>query len=120
MAQAILVAGSTLSPIDTFYPAELSDTSYITNSALGTYGGIYNAPANEASQGSPYGVYDYCSMPHPRVSGYELPSDRNAKLVYLEYLQRHQRRTMYNLAPGGEVRACATIQTRRGIIVANQ
>ncbi|KAL7795110.1 histidine phosphatase superfamily [Trichoderma ceciliae] len=102
VAQGILVAGSNLSPVDTFYPIGLNDTSYITNSALGTYGGTYTAPANEASQGSPYGVYDYCSMPHPRVSGYELPDDRHAKLVYLEYLQRHQRRTMYNLAPGGE------------------
>lgn len=104
LAQGVLVAGANLSPVDTFYPPGLNSTSYITSSGLGTYGGIYTAPANEASQGSPYGVYDYCSMPHPRVNGYELPSDRHAKLVYLEYMQRHQRRTMYNLAPGGEVR----------------
>ncbi|UKZ69860.1 uncharacterized protein TrAtP1_010865 [Trichoderma atroviride] len=102
VAQGVLVAGANLSPVDTFYPPGLNSTSYITSSGLGTYGGIYTAPANEASQGSPYGVYDYCSMPHPRVNGYELPSDRHAKLVYLEYMQRHQRRTMYNLAPGGE------------------
>jgi hypothetical protein len=104
VAQGVLVAGANLSPVDTFYPPGLNSTSYITSSGLGTYGGIYTAPANEASQGSPYGVYDYCSMPHPRVNGYELPSDGHAKLVYLEYMQRHQRRTMYNLAPGGEVR----------------
>jgi acid phosphatase len=109
-AQGILVSGANLSPVDTFYPPGLSDPSYITSSGLGTYGGIYKAPANKASQGSPYGVYDYCSMPHPRVSGYELPSDDHAKLVYLEYLQRHQRRTMYNLAPGGEVRSCIVIE----------
>ncbi|KAL6693695.1 histidine phosphatase superfamily [Trichoderma pleuroticola] len=102
LAQGFVVAGSHLSPVDTFYPSGLNDTSYISNSALGTYGGIYSAPANKASQGSPFGVYDYCSMPHPRVNEYQLPNDRHAKLVYLEYLQRHQRRTMYNLAPGGE------------------
>jgi acid phosphatase len=104
LSQFLLASASGLSPVDTFYPAGLNDTSYISNSALGTYGGTYRAPANEASQGSPYGIYDYCSMPHPRVSEYEMPKDRNAKLVYLEYMQRHQRRTMYNLAPGGEVR----------------
>lgn len=102
LSQFLLASASGLSPVDTFYPAGLNDTSYISNSALGTYGGTYRAPANEASQGSPYGIYDYCSMPHPRVSEYEMPKDRNAKLVYLEYMQRHQRRTMYNLAPGGE------------------
>ncbi|KAH6603258.1 histidine phosphatase superfamily [Trichoderma cornu-damae] len=110
LAQGILVAGSALSPVDTFYPPGLNDTSYISNGALGTYGGIYTAPADEPSQGSPYGVYDYCSMPHPRVSGYELPGDGRAKLVHLEYLQRHQRRTMYNLAPGGEPFDCSTFE----------
>ncbi|CAK7230513.1 hypothetical protein SCUCBS95973_007599 [Sporothrix curviconia] len=96
------VVAATMSPVDTFYPAALNDTSYITNSSIGTYGGTYSAPANKLSGGSPYGVYDYCTMPHPRVSEYTMPSDPHAKLVHLEYMQRHQRRTMYNLAPGGE------------------
>lgn len=116
LAQGFVVAGSHLSPVDTFYPSGLNDTSYISNSALGTNGGIYSAPANRASQGSPFGVYDYCSMPHPRVNEYELPNDRHAKLVYLEYLQRHQRRTMYNLAPGGEVRVYTLLWSNRGDI----
>ena len=98
------VYAACLSPIETFYPTGLNSTSYITNSNLGSLGGIYKAPANQLTEGSPYGVYDYCSMPHPRVQEYELPSAKGAKIVYLEYLQRHQRRTMYNLAPGGEVR----------------
>lgn len=47
-------------------------------------------------------------MPHPRVSEYQLPApvangSVKAEIVYLEYLQRHQRRTMYNVLPSGEV-----------------
>ncbi|KAG0078119.1 hypothetical protein BGZ90_005907 [Linnemannia elongata] len=110
-ALACGVYAVSLSPIDTFYPIGLNYTSYITNSTLGTHGGIYNAPANQKTEGSPYGVYNYCSMPHPRVQEYELPSVKEAKIVYLEYFQRHQRRTMYNLAPGGENQPfdCSTI-----------
>ncbi|KAF9579457.1 hypothetical protein BGW38_004272 [Lunasporangiospora selenospora] len=101
-ALACSVFAANLSPIDTFYPTGLNSTSYITNGSLGTNGGTYHAPANQLAENSPYGIYSYCSMPHPRVQEYELPSVKEAKIVYLEYFQRHQRRTMYNLAPGGE------------------
>ncbi|KAJ5081231.1 hypothetical protein N7456_013469 [Penicillium angulare] len=96
-----------LTPLDTFYPPMLNETSYISNNSLGTYGGIYKAPTNGPTEGKPYGTYDYCSMPHPRAQEYELPApianrSTKGKLVYLEYLQRHQRRTPYNILPGGE------------------
>ncbi|KAJ6086367.1 hypothetical protein N7486_010648 [Penicillium sp. IBT 16267x] len=99
-----------LSPLDTFYPPTLNDTSYISNSSIGTYGGIYKAPTNGPTEGTPYGTYDYCSMPHPRTNEYELPEpiakgSVKGKLVYLEYLQRHQRRSPYNILPGGENQA---------------
>lgn len=92
----------------TFYPPTLNDTAYIGNSSIGTYGGIYKAPTNGPTSGIPYGSYDYCSMPHPRSEEYELPNvltngSAKGKLVYLEYLQRHQRRSPYNILPGGEV-----------------
>lgn len=95
---------------DTFYPPTLNDTAYIGNSSIGTYGGIYKAPTNGPTSGIPYGSYDYCSMPHPRSEEYEVPSalangSAQGKLVYLEYLQRHQRRSPYNILPGGEVTA---------------
>lgn len=102
-----LLSGTpSLASRDTFYPS-LNHTTFITNASLGTYGGIYNAPADQAS---PIGdVYNYCSMPHPNEETYSLPPpvanhSVTARLVYLEYLQRHQRRTPYNLLPGGEVR----------------
>lgn len=106
------VATSVLSqtPGDTFYPPTLNDTSYISNSSIGTYGGIYEAPTHGPTGGNPYGTYDYCSMPHPRSEEYELPEalangSTKGTLVYLEYLQRHQRRTPYNILPGGENQA---------------
>lgn len=90
-----------LTPLDTFYPP-LNQTSYITNSSAGTYGGFYRAGTHGPTGGAPYGTYDYCAMPHPRK--HELPSEASgAKLVKLSYLQRHQRRSPYNILPGGEV-----------------
>ncbi|KAJ5490067.1 Histidine phosphatase superfamily clade-2 [Penicillium expansum] len=108
LSVAASVPGQT--PGDTFYPPTLNDTSYISNSSIGTYGGIYEAPTHGPTGGSPYGTYDYCSMPHPRSEEYELPEaltngSTKGKLVYLEYLQRHQRRTPYNILPGGENQA---------------
>ncbi|KAF7910046.1 uncharacterized protein EAF01_003764 [Botrytis porri] len=106
-----LLAGSqgtiALSAFDSFYPTGLNDTSYITNTSLGSYGGIYSARGKSTTSNITYGTYDYCSMPHPRVQEYRLPSpvangSVKADLVYLEYLQRHQRRTMYNVLPSGE------------------
>lgn len=97
-----------LTPEESFYPPTLNDTAYISNSSIGTYGGTYQAATNGPTEASPYGSYDYCSMPHPRAQDYELPEalkdgSVHGKIVYLEYLQRHQRRSPYNILPGGEV-----------------
>jgi acid phosphatase len=105
----LLFSGTaTLASWDTFYPP-LNHTTFITNTSYGTYGGIYTAPADSPSSPSAGDVYNYCSMPHPRGETYSLPPpvanhSIKAKLVYLEYLQRHQRRTPYNILPGGEVK----------------
>ncbi len=47
-------------------------------------------------------------MPHPLAQEYEKPApvangSVKAELVYLQYLQRHQRRTPYNILPTGEL-----------------
>ncbi|KAJ5933633.1 hypothetical protein N7454_005962 [Penicillium verhagenii] len=96
-----------LTPLETFYPPTLNETSYINDTSIGTHGGIYKAATDGPAAGSPYGTYDYCSMPHPREQEYKMPEaltngSAKGKLVYLEYLQRHQRRTPYNILPGGE------------------
>ncbi|KAJ5626305.1 histidine acid phosphatase [Penicillium lagena] len=88
-----------------FYPP-LSSLSYITNSEYGTFGGIFSAPAREATENLS-GSYDYCTMPHPSPESYQSPPpvynhSIDAQLVYVEYMQRHQRRTAYNILPGGE------------------
>ncbi|KAF9889335.1 hypothetical protein FE257_007445 [Aspergillus nanangensis] len=107
LALSLLSAGvPAVAARDSFYPL-LNHTTYISNISLGTYGGIYSAPSTEASPPSREDVYNYCSMPHPRVASYSLPppvanESVSARLVYLEYLQRHQRRTPYNILPGGE------------------
>lgn len=100
-----------LSGVETLYPTILNDTAYISNTTLGTYGGVYTAATEGPTAATPYGTYDYCAMPHPRTGEYQLPAPLQAsnstgitgKLVFLEYLQRHQRRTPYNILPGGEV-----------------
>ncbi|KAE8153140.1 histidine phosphatase superfamily [Aspergillus avenaceus] len=100
-----LLSGTpSLASRDSFYPP-LNHTTFITNSSLGTYGGIYSAPGDQPSTIGD--VYNYCAMPHPHVDTYALPppvanNSVSAKILYLEYLQRHQRRTPYNLLPGGE------------------
>ncbi|KAJ5730449.1 histidine acid phosphatase [Penicillium malachiteum] len=88
-----------------FYPP-LDVISYITNAKHGTYGGIFTAPADEETEKID-GTYNYCTMPHPSPDNYQLPSSvqkgtTEAQLIYVEYMQRHQRRTPYNILPGGE------------------
>lgn len=95
-----------ISPEGSFYPP-LSSLSYITNSKYGTFGGIFSATAREATENLS-GYYDYCTMPHPSPESYQSPPpvqnhSVDAQLVYVEYMQRHQRRTAYNILPGGEV-----------------
>lgn len=108
LATANVPAASGLTPLQSFYPPQLNDTSYISNATIGTYGGVYQSPTRGPNTTAPYGSYDYCAMPHPRVQEYRMPEpiqngSIKANLVYLEYLQRHQRRTPYNILPGGEV-----------------
>ncbi|KIY42898.1 histidine acid phosphatase [Fistulina hepatica ATCC 64428] len=96
-----------LTPIETFYPPDLNDTSYIPNATIGLYGGVYQSPTREPNTSAPYGTYDYCFMPHPRTQEYTIPAaigngSLTGSLVFVEYLQRHQRRTPYNILPNGE------------------
>lgn len=93
---ALAPAAFGLTPLETFYPPDLNETSYITNSSLATYGGIYNSAKRNPESSAR--VYDYCSMPHPRATEYKVPAaisngSLTGSIVYLEYLQRHQRRT---------------------------
>lgn len=79
-------------------------TSITTLRVLPNINQIYIADTFNGTSNDPvYGTYDYCNMPHPRSTEYKKPAGHpEAKLVFLEYIQRHQRRTMYNLLPVGE------------------
>lgn len=96
----------TPSPENSFYPP-LESVSFITDSTYGSFGGVFTGPADDASP-TTSGNYNYCTMPHPHPDTYQPPSpvqnrSVGARLVYVEYIQRHQRRTPYNILPGGEV-----------------
>ena len=94
---------------DTFYPPSLDSTKWITDDSIGTYhGSIYHAKTFNSTTDTTYGTYNYCFMPHPRAQEYKTPEpvangSVKAELVYLQYIQRHHRRTAYNILPGGEV-----------------
>lgn len=97
---------STISRENSFYPP-LDSVSFITDRTYGTFGGVFTAPADDASPTASE-TYNYCTMPHPHPDTYQPPSpvqnrSVDAQLVYVEYMQRHQRRTPYNILPGGEV-----------------
>lgn len=102
----ITPATSPVAPEDTFYPP-LDSISYITGGAGPSFGEKFTAPA-EGPASMVCAAYDYCAMPHPHPDRYQPPlpvQNRSveAQLVYVEYIQRHQRRTTYNILPGGEV-----------------
>ncbi|KAJ5197736.1 histidine acid phosphatase [Penicillium cinerascens] len=101
----ITPASSTVAPEDTFYPP-LDSISYITGGAGLSFSEKFTAPA-EGPASMVSAAYDYCAMPHPHPDRYQPPlpvQNRSveAQLVYVEYIQRHQRRTAYNILPGGE------------------
>ncbi|RDW61661.1 histidine acid phosphatase [Coleophoma crateriformis] len=104
---ALVSPALALTPLETFYPPTLNDTAYISNASIGTYGGVYTAQTRTSVYNASYGVYDYCTMPHPRTQEYQMPAaiangNVTGKLTFLEYVQRHQRRTPYNIFPYGE------------------
>ncbi|ORY77316.1 histidine phosphatase superfamily [Protomyces lactucae-debilis] len=73
----------------------------------GTFGGIYTAPAGRSIGKGTSFVYNYCSMPHVSPETYSLPEAiRNrsvdARLVLVQVIQRHHKRTPYNIPDAGE------------------
>ena len=112
-----MVCAWNMDAIDTLYLNNASlQLSFVAN-GTGTNNGIYQAGVDASDSNAPYGTYFYCNMPHPRVTEYELPTQITSgqvtgKLVYLEYLQRHHKRTCYNILLGGENQRynCSNVQ----------
>ncbi|KAL8865888.1 MAG: hypothetical protein Q9174_006634 [Haloplaca sp. 1 TL-2023] len=71
--------------------SNINSLHYAIN-GTGTYGLIYNSSTLPA--GTPYGTYNWCNMPHIRLSEYpQVNSSYN--LEYVEVIHRHHKRTPY-------------------------
>ncbi|CAK7274304.1 hypothetical protein SEPCBS57363_006096 [Sporothrix epigloea] len=68
-------------------------TTALSPSSKGVYGFLFNE--STTPEGS-YGVYNWCNMPHVRKTEYVVPpADKHRKLVYVELVHRHHKRTPY-------------------------
>ncbi|KAK7537285.1 histidine acid phosphatase-like protein [Phyllosticta citribraziliensis] len=58
----------------------------------GVHGFIFNS--SFLPEGTPYGTYNWCNMPHVRAQEYPVASDEY-ELEYVEVIHRHHKRTPY-------------------------
>ncbi|SNX85424.1 related to acid phosphatase [Melanopsichium pennsylvanicum] len=64
--------------------------------------GVFNSSTTPA--GLPWDTYNYCNAPHVNAAHYERPSQaKNAKLVFVNVVQRHHKRTPDNLYPNENI-----------------
>ncbi|EKM52252.1 uncharacterized protein PHACADRAFT_176271 [Phanerochaete carnosa HHB-10118-sp] len=64
---------------------------------LGSVTGVYNTSQTPADL--PWDTYNYCNAPHVNAAHYTMPNVSGAKLVYLNAVIRHHKRTPDNLYP---------------------
>ncbi|KAI0071352.1 phosphoglycerate mutase-like protein [Panus rudis PR-1116 ss-1] len=64
---------------------------------LATSGGVYDS--SHTPSNFPWNTYNYCNAPHVNTKHYTLPPVKGAKLVYLNMVMRHHKRTPDNLYP---------------------
>lgn len=84
--------------IDTFYP-DIVDPGCVVQTGNSSYSAIPVGSVGGTPDTEKYGEYNYCFMPHPRDDTYELPSQKDAQIVALTYVQRHQKRSAYHTFP---------------------
>ncbi|KDQ50599.1 hypothetical protein JAAARDRAFT_41911 [Jaapia argillacea MUCL 33604] len=60
-------------------------------------GGIYNS--SSAPSNLPWNSYNYCNAPHVNAQHYVEPEHEGVRLVYLNVMMRHHKRTPDNLYP---------------------
>ena len=71
--------------------SNINNLSTAINST-GVYGFIFNS--STLPQGTPYGTYDWCNMPHVRPQEYK-KANGSFQLQYVELIHRHHKRTPY-------------------------
>ncbi|KIP12191.1 hypothetical protein PHLGIDRAFT_62597 [Phlebiopsis gigantea 11061_1 CR5-6] len=59
--------------------------------------GVYNT--SQTPSNLPWNTYNYCNAPHVNAEHYTVPEIKDAKLVYLNTVIRHHKRTPDNLYP---------------------
>ncbi|KAK8239859.1 histidine acid phosphatase-like protein [Phyllosticta capitalensis] len=82
------------SSVEGWYPPAsswITDLSAVVN-GTGVYGFVFNS--SQLPEGTPYGTYNWCNMPHVRAQEYPKASDEY-KLEYVEVIHRHHKRTPY-------------------------
>ncbi|KAI0683289.1 phosphoglycerate mutase-like protein [Cytidiella melzeri] len=71
--------------------------SSVNNSGLASANGVYSGSQTPSSLA--WNTYNYCNAPHVVPAHYTLPSAKGAKLVYMNTVIRHHKRTPDNLYP---------------------
>ncbi|SPO26984.1 related to acid phosphatase [Ustilago trichophora] len=70
----------------------------MSSSAVTPFPGVFNSSTTPA--GLPWDTYNYCNAPHVNAQHYERPPQaKDAKLVFVNVVQRHHKRTPDNLYP---------------------
>lgn len=69
----------------------INNLDHVVN-GTGVHGFIFNS--SSLPEGTPYGTYNWCNMPHVRAQEYPVASDEY-ELEYVEVIHRHHKRTPY-------------------------
>ncbi|KAF2146196.1 uncharacterized protein K452DRAFT_355633 [Aplosporella prunicola CBS 121167] len=88
------MATSLNSSVEGWHPPNstwINDLSKAIN-GTGVHGFVFNG--SELPEGTPYGMYNWCNMPHVRAEEYPKASDEY-QLEYVEVIHRHHKRTPY-------------------------
>ncbi|KAJ3529634.1 hypothetical protein NM688_g7829 [Phlebia brevispora] len=82
-----------------FFAVAFAATSTVTAVAqsLSSANGVYDTSTTPSSL--PWNTYNYCNAPHVNAEHYTRPNVTGAKLVYMNAIIRHHKRTPDNLYP---------------------
>ncbi|KAL0960733.1 hypothetical protein HGRIS_005757 [Hohenbuehelia grisea] len=72
-------------------------SSPVVVASLSSAAGVYDSSTTPANL--PWNTYNYCNAPHVNSAHYSSPPVKDAKLVYLNVVMRHHKRTPDNLYP---------------------
>ena len=83
---------------------QFTSTTMSTNVSTTPFPGVFTSSATPAHL--PWDTYNYCNAPHVNAKQYQRPPQavgQDAKLVYVNVVQRHHKRTPDNLYPNENI-----------------